>query len=141
MLAALAAAGLVVIGSAVGPWASVAGELYSDGEVERFQVGGLVGDGTFTLALSAAAGLVVLGRLGRGRASGFLVGLAAVLLLISAITGMLNWVDIDHMPGVYQPGKFYHTDARVAWGLLATTLGSAIGAAAVAYQVWNDELR
>ena len=95
----------------------------------------------FTLALSAAAGLVILWRILRGRASGFLTGLAVVMLLISTVVGMLNWVDISNMPGVYQPGKYYHTDARVAWGLLATTFGAVVGTAAMAYQVWNDELR
>ena len=138
---ALVAAGLVVVGSAIGPWASVAGELYTGGEMERFKVGGMVGDGVFTLALSTAAGLMILWRILRGRASGFLTGLAVVLLLITAVIGMLNWVDISNMPGVYQPGKYYHTDARVAWGLLATTFGAAASTAAMAYQVWNDELR
>ena len=141
LVIALAAAALVVAGSAVGPWASVAGELYTGGEIERFKVGGMVGDGVFTLCQSAAAGLVILWRILRGRASGFLTGLAVVLLLISTVMGMLNWVDIDNMPGVYEPGKYYHTDARVAWGLLATTFGAAVSTVAMAYQVWNDELR
>ena len=140
-LGALLAATLAAVGSAVGPWASVAGELYTAGEIERFKVGGMVGDGVFTLSLSAAAGLVILWRMLRGRVSGFLTGMAVVLLLITAVIGMLNWVDISNMPGVYQPGKYYHTDARVAWGLLATTFGAAVSAAAMAYQVWNDELR
>ena len=138
---ALAATALVVVGSALGPWASVAGELYSGGEIERFKVGGMVGDGAFTLSLSAVAGLVILWRILRSRANGFLTGLAVVLLLITAVVGMLNWVDIGNMPGVYQPGKYYHTDARVAWGLLATTFGAAVSTVAMAYQVWNDELR
>ena len=141
LLIALSAAGLVVVGSAIGPWASVAGELYTGGEIERYKVGGMVGDGVFTLALSAAAGLVILWRILRGRASGFLTGLAVVLLLVTTVVGMLNWVDIGNMPGVYQPGKYYHTDARVAWGLLATTFGAAVSTLAMAYQVWNDELR
>ena len=141
LLVVLAGAGLVIAGSSVGPWASVAGELYTGGEIERYKIGGMVGDGVFTLSLSAAAGLVVLWRILRGRASGFLTGLAVVLLLISTVMGMLNWVDLDNMPGVYQPGKYYHTDARVAWGLLATTFGAAVGTVAMAYQVWDDELR
>lgn len=140
-LGSLAAVALVVAGSAIGPWASVAGELYTGGEIERYKVGGMVGDGVFTLSLSAAAALLILWRVVRGRASGFLTGLAVVLLLVTAVIGMLNWVDIGNMPGVYQPGKYYHTDARVAWGLLATTFGAAVSAAATAYQVWIDELR
>lgn len=138
---ALAAAGLVIVGSAVGPWASVAGELHVGGEIERFQIGGMAGDGVFTLSLSAAAALLILWRILRGRANGFLTGLAVLLLLISAVIGMLNWVDIDNMPGVYVPGKHFHSDARAAWGLLLTTFGAAAGTVAMAYQVWNDELR
>ena len=138
---ALAGAGLVIVGSAVGPWANVAGELHAGGQIERFQIGGMVGDGMFTLSLSAAAALVILWRIVRGRVSGFLTGLAVLLLLVSAVMGMLNWVDIDNMPGVYVPGKHFHSDARAAWGLLTTTFGAAIGAVAMAYQVWKDELR
>ncbi len=138
---ALLAATLAAVGSAAGPWASVAGELYAGGQVERFQVGGLVGDGVFTLTLSAASALLILWRVLRGRASGFLTGLAAVLLLVAAAIGMLNWADVGNMPGVYEPGKYYHADARAAWGLLLTTFGAAAGAAAMAYQVWSDELR
>ena len=137
----LAAAVLVIVGSAVGPWANVAGELHVAGEIERFQIHGMVGDGVFTLSLSAVAALLILWRILRGRASGFLTGLAVVLLLIAAVIGMLNWADIDHMPGVYVPAKHFHSDARAAWGLLTTTFGAAAGAVAMAYQVWNDELR
>ena len=140
MLLALASAGMVVAGS-LGPWASVSGELYAAGEVERFKVNGMIGDGPFTLGMSAAAVLVILWRLLRGRASGFLMGFAMILLVISALVGMLNWVDISNMPGVYEPGKYYHTDAQPAWGLLLTTFAGAASAAAMAYQVWNDELR
>ncbi len=142
----MAGAGLVIVGSAVGPWANVAGELHVGGQIERFQIDGMVGDGVFTLSLSAAAALLILWRLSfvwrrRGRASGFLTGLAVVLLLVSAVIGMLNWVDIDNMPGVYVPGKHFHSDARAAWGLLTTTFGAAIGTVAMTYQVWKDELR
>ena len=137
---ALVAAVSAVVGSS-GPWASVAGELYTGGQVDRFQVGGMIGDGAFTLGLSAAAGLLILFRLIRGRISGFLTGLAALFLLVAALTAMLNWVDVGNMPGVFEPGKYYHTDARAAWGLLMTTFGSAAGAVLLAYQVWTDELR
>ena len=140
-LIALAGAGLVIVGSTVGPWANVAGELHVGGQIERFQIDGMVGDGVFTLALSAAAALLILWRIVRARASGFLTGLAVVLLLVAAVMGMLNWVDIDNMPGVYVPGKHFHSDARAAWGLVATTFGAAVGAIAMAYQVWKDELR
>lgn len=140
LLIALASGGLVIAGS-LGPWATVAGEVYAGGEVDRFQVDGLIGDGMFTLALSAGTVLLVLWRILRGRASGFLTGLAVVLLVLSAVVGMLNWVDISNMPGVYEPGKYYHTDARPAWGLLATTFAAALGAVALAYQLWSDELR
>ena len=140
-LVALAGAGLAIAGSAVGPWANVAGELHVSGQIERFQIDGMVGDGVFTLSLSAAAALLILWRVARGRASGFLTGLAVVLLLVAAVMGMLNWADIDNMPGVYVPGKHFHSDAQAAWGLLTTTFGAAIGAAAMAYQVWRDELR
>ena len=136
----LVGAGLAVAGSA-GPWASVAGELHVGGEVERFQVGGMLGDGVFTLALGAAAGALILWRVLRGRASGFVTGLSALLLLIAAVTGMLNWLDVANMPGVYTPGKYYHTDARAAWGLVVVTFGAAAGAAGMACQVWRDELR
>ena len=139
-MVALALAGLSALGS-TGAWATVAGELYTRGEFERFQIGGLIGDGTFTLGLCSLAGLIILWRVARGRATGFLTGLAAVLLLVSAVIAMLNWVDIDNMPGVYQPGKYYHSAARPAWGLLLTTFGAAAGALAMAYQVWTDELR
>ena len=128
----------------LGPWATVAGELYASGSeagVERFKVAGLIGDGLFTLALSAVALLVIIWRGLRGRANGFLLGLAFILLVISAVVGMLNWVDIGNMPGVYQPGKYYHTDARPAWGLLVVTFASAVGALAMAYRLWDDELR
>ena len=141
LVIALAGAGLVIVGSAVGPWANVAGELHAGGQIERFQIDGMVGDGVFTLSLSAAAALLILWRIARGRASGFLTGLAVVLLLVSAVMGMLNWVDIDNMPGVYVPGKHFHSDARAAWGLLTTTFGAAIGTVAMTYQVWKDELR
>ena len=137
----LAAAGLVIVGSALGPWANVAGELHVGGEIERFQIYGMVGDGVFTLSLSAVAALLILWRILRGRASGFLTGLAVVLLLIAAVMGMLNWADIDHMPGVYVPAKHFHSDAQAGWGLLTTTFGAPVGAVAMAYQVWNDELR
>lgn len=137
----LAAAVLVIVGSAVGPWANVAGELHAGGQIERFQIHGMVGDGVFTLSLSAVTALLILWRILRGRASGFMTGLAVVLLLIAAVIGMLNWADIDHMPGVYVPAKHFHSDARAAWGLLTTTFGAAVGAVAMAYQVWNDELR
>ena len=137
----LAAAGLVIVGSALGPWANVAGELHVGGQIERFQIYGRVGDGVFTLALSAVGALLIAWRILRGRASGFLTGLAVVLLLIAAVIGMLNWADIDHMPGVYVPAKHFHSDAQAGWGLLTTTFGAAVGAVAMAYQVWNDELR
>ena len=101
----------------------------------------MLGDGVFTLILCSISGLIILWRVLRGRATGFLTGLAAVLLLISAVIAMLNWVDIDNMPGVYQPGKYYHSAARPAWGLLLTTFAAAAGALAMAYQVWVDELR
>ncbi len=140
-LIALAGVGMVIVGSAVGPWANVAGEMHAGGQIERFQIGGLAGDGVFTLSLSAAAALLILWRAARGRASGFLTGLAVVLLLVSAVIGMLNWADIDNMPGVYVPGKHFHSDARAAWGLATTTCGAAIGAMAMVYQVWKDELR
>ena len=140
-LVALAGAGLAIVGSAVGPWADVAGELHVGGQIERFQIDGMVGDGVFTLSLSAAAALLILWRVVRGQASGFLTGLAVVLLLVVAVMGMLNWADIDNMPGVYVPGKHFHSDAQAAWGLLTTTFGAAIGTAAMAYQVWKDELR
>ena len=138
---ALVAAGLVIVGSAVGPWADVAGELHVGGQVERFQIGGMAGDGVFTLALAAVAAFLILWRILRGRASGFLTGLAVVLMLVVAVMGMLNWADIDSMPGVYVPAKHFHSDARPAWGLLTTTFGAAVGAVAMAYQVWKDELR
>lgn len=140
LLVALACGGLVVAGS-LGPWASVAGEVYAGGEVERFQVDGIIGDGLFTVGLSGAAVLLILLRTLRGRASGFLIGLAVILLVLSAVVGMLNWVDIGNMPGVYEPGKYYHTDARPAWGLLVATFAAALGAVIMAYQLWNDELR
>ena len=139
-LVALAGAVCAVVGSS-GPWASVAGELYSGGQVERFQIDGMIGDGAFTLGLSAAAALLILMRVARSRISGFLTGTAAVLLMVATLTAMLNWVDVGNMPGVYEPGKYYHTDARAAWGLIMTTLGSAAGAVAMAFQVWMDELR
>jgi hypothetical protein len=99
------------------------------------------GDGVFTLALSAAAVLLILWRLLRGRASGFLSGLAVILLVLSAMIGMLNWADLGNMPGVYEPGKYYHSDARPAWGLLLTTFAGALGALATGYKLWDDELR
>ena len=139
-LVALAAAVCAVVGSS-GPWASVAGELYSGGQVERFQIDGMIGDGAFTLGLSAAAALLILLRVARSRISGFLTGTAAVFLMVATVAAMLNWVDVGNMPGVYEPGKYYHTDARAAWGLMMTTLGSAAGAVAMAFQVWMDELR
>lgn len=138
---ALAGAVLAIVGSAAGPWANVAGELYASGEVDRFQIYGMVGDGVFTLSLSTAAALLILWRIMRGRANGFLTGLAVVLLLVALVIGMLNWVDIDHMPGVYVPAKHFHSDAQPGWGLLTTTFGATVGAIAMAYQVWKDELR
>ena len=140
LLIAVAASALVIAGS-LGPWATVAGELYTQGEIQRFQVYGMNGDGVFTLALSAAAVLLILWRLLRGRASGFLSGLAVILLVLSAMIGMLNWVDLGNMPGVYEPGKYYHSDARPAWGLLLTTFAGALGALATGYKLWDDELR
>ena len=137
----LAGAGLAIVGSVAGPWANVAGELYVSGEIDRFQIYGMVGDGVFTLSLSTAAALLILWRIVRGRASGFLTGLAVVLLLVAVVMGMLNWVDIDHMPGVYVPGKHFHSDAQPGWGLLTTTFGAAAGTVAMTYQVWKDELR
>jgi len=62
-------------------------------------------------------------------------------LVVAAVMAMLNWVDIDNMPGVYVPGKHFHSDAQVGWGLLAAAFGAAIGAIAIAWQVWKDELR
>ena len=140
LLIAAASSGLVIAGS-LGPWATVAGELYVAGEVERFQVDGMIGDGVFTLALSAVAALFILWRLLRGRANGFLLGLAVILLVIAALIGMLNWADLGNMPGVYEPGKYYHSAARPAWGLLLATFGGAAGALAMGYQLWVDELR
>ncbi len=81
---------LSALGS-TGAWATVAGELYTRGEFERFQIGGLIGDGVFTLVLCSTAGLIILWRVVRGRATGFLTGLAVVLLLASTVIAMLNW--------------------------------------------------
>ena len=64
-----------------------------------------------------------------------------VLLVVSGAIGIGNWLDLKHIPGADQGGVFLNTGVKVGWGLVATTLASFVGAAASAYQLWQDELR
>lgn len=131
---------LVAVGS-TGPWARVLGEKYVNDEIEVFSVRGTVGDGIATLALGILAGVLILWRLVRTRSSGFVLGAAIVLLVVVIVVGMLNWLDVSHIPGVDQHGRYFQTGARAAWGLIVVTLAALAGVGALAYQLWNDELR
>ena len=131
---------LVAVGS-TGPWARVLGEKYVNDEIEVFSVRGTVGDGMATLALGILAGVLILWRLVRTHSSGFVLGAAIVVLVVIVVVGMLNWLDVSHMPGVDQHGRYFRTGARAAWGLIVVTLAALAGVSALAYQLWNDELR
>ena len=140
VLVSLAAALLAAFGS-TSTWAIAYGERDADDEIERFLVSGTVGDGTVTLILAAVSGLLILWRLLLPRTTGFVLGLAAVLLMVVMVVGMLNWVDVSHMPGIFEPGKYFRTGVDPGWGLILVTLSAAIGMVASAYQLWQDELR
>jgi hypothetical protein len=131
---------LVAVGS-TGPWARVFGEKYVNDEFEVLSVKGTVGDGMATLALGILAGVLILWRLVRTHSSGFVLGAAIVVLVVVVVVGMLNWLDVSHMPGVDQHGKYFRAGARAAWGLMVVTLAAFAGVSALAYQLWNDELR
>lgn len=140
LLVAAVTSVLVAVGS-IGPWARVLGEKYVNGEIEVFAVRGTVGDGLATLALGILAGVLILWRLVRAHSSGFVLGAALVVLVVVVVVGMLNWLDASHMPGVDQPGRYFRTGARAAWGLIVVTLAALAGVGALAYQLWDDELR
>lgn len=140
LLVAAVTAVLVAVGS-TGPWARVLGETYVNDEIEVFSVRGTVGDGMATLALGILAGVLILWRLVRTHSSGFVLGAAIVVLVVVVVVGMLNWLDVSHMPGVSEPGRYFRTGARAAWGLIVVTLAASAGVSALAYQLWNDELR
>ncbi len=131
---------LVAVGS-TGPWARVLGEKYVNDEIETWSVRGTVGDGMGTLALGILAGVLILWRLVRSHSSGFVLGAAIVMLVVVVVVGMLNWLDVSHMPGVDQHGRYFRTGVRAAWGLIVVTLAALAGVSALAYQLRNDELR
>ena len=131
---------LAAIGS-VSPWANVSGERFIDDRIERFSVYGTVGDGDATLILALISCFLILWRIVLRRTSSFVPAIAAVLLLVIAVVGMLNWADVSHIPGVYEPGKYFRSGATVGWGLILVTVSSAIAASSLAYQIWRQELR
>ena len=136
----LVASGLVAFASDQ-TWAKLTSELHVGDLIKRTSINGTVGDGEITFILSLAAIALVLFRLIRPRTTGFVLMAAATLLLVSAVTGMLNWVGLDQIPNGCRPGECFRPEMSVGWGLLAVTFASVVGMAALGYQVWYDELR
>ena len=139
-LTCLTGAALAAIGS-ISTWATVSGESFIDESIERFSVDGAVGDGAGTFILALVSCSLILWRVILPRTTGFVPAIAVVLLLVIAVVGMLNWSDVSHIPGVYEPGKYFRTGAEVGWGLILVTVSSAISASLLAYLIWQDELR
>ena len=130
---------LATIGS-VSPWANVSGERFIDDQIERFSISGTVGDGAATLILALISCFLILWRIVLPRTTSFVPAVATVLFLVIAVVGMLNCSDVSHIPGVYEPGKYFRTGAEVGWGLILVTASSAIAASLLAYQIWRQEL-
>ena len=136
----LAASALVAITSNQ-TWARVTAESYVGDEIKRSSINGNIGDGEITLALSLAAVVLILVRLISPRITGFVLLAAVICLLVSAVTGMLNWTGIDQIPNGCKPGECFRPEMAVGWGLVTVTFASALGMASLAYQLWYDELR
>ena len=140
LILGLVAAALVAFASDQ-TWAKLTSELHVSDQIKRMSINGTIGDGEITFYLSLVAMALVLYRLIRPRTTGFVLLAAATVLLVSAVTGMLNWVGLDQIPNGCGPGECFRPEMSVGWGLLAVTFASAVGMAALGYQVWYDELR
>ena len=142
---------LVIIGS-IAPWASVPSFGYVYGfagkEAYVFTVKGtaahgmipLTGDGMVPLVLGSFAAVLVVWRMVRSRASGFVLGAVVTLLLVSGVIGMVNWSNPGSIPSP-DPSSFFRGDVVASWGVIMMTIAAWSGLLATAYQLWKDELR
>ncbi len=152
MFIAIGSAGLVILG-ALSPWARVPGykNTYgmTGGESDVFWVVGieapgmipLVGDGMVALIMASLAGVLILWRLvWPPKSSGFILLAIFLLLLVSALIGMVNWANAGNIPQS-DSRSFFAGNVEVSWGLIVLCLGVWPGVLASAYQLWSDELR
>ena len=144
---AMAAAGLTVIGS-LGPWAQVTTKAYTGGEVRFLTVPGIGEDGMFTLVLAALAGGLILLRLLKPNFSSLALGTAFVLISITALAGLINWLDAATISGDFSYRElppaargFVRTDVAVGWGVMVTTLAAIIGVVSTGYNYWIEHVR
>ncbi|MFQ6027833.1 MAG: hypothetical protein ACE5Q6_10115 [Dehalococcoidia bacterium] len=100
----------------------------------------LTGDGMFSAILGSVSGLLILWRLLRPGASGFVLFTASVLLLVSGIVGVVNWANVGNVP-TPDPDVFFRGDVGLRWGLIMMTLGAWPGVVFTGYQLWKDELQ
>ena len=152
MFIAIISAALIIIG-ALNPWARVPGykNIYglAGGESDVFWVAGidapgmipLVGDGMIALVLAALAGVLILWRLVYPpKSSGFILLAVFLLLLVSALLGLVNWANAGDIPRG-DSRLFFEGNVEVSWGLIVLCVGAWPGVLASAYQLWKDELR
>ena len=152
MFIAIVSAALVIVG-ALSPWAKVPGyrSIYGlvGGESDVFLVIGteapgmipLVGDGMIALILASLAGVLILWRLIHPpNSSGFILFAIFLLLLVSALVGVVNWANAGNIPRA-DSRVFFEGNVEVSWGLIVLCLGAWPGVLAAGYQLWKDELR
>ena len=152
MFISIVSVALVIVGT-LSPWAKVPSYQsiygFASGQSDLFWVKGteapgmipLVGDGLFILILAALAGGLILWRLLLPpKSSGFLLLAIFVLLLVSALVGLVNWANVGNIPRA-DSRLFFSGSVEVSWGLVVLCVGVWPGVLASAYQLWRDELR
>ena len=127
------------------------GERFYSDDLEVIYVNGIDaigGDGQATLVMGVIALIMILWRLIRPRSSGIVLGAAILVLAVAGLVGMFNWFDSGstatfgswRIPGD-RCAEYFRCGYQAGWGLIVVTSAGFAGAGALAYQLWNDQLR
>ena len=134
---------LVIIGSAL-PWARMWAVGFVGDDIDIIYVNGVVGDGLVTLGLGILATVLIIWRLFRRRSSTFsaiVLSATIVILVIAGLVGVFNWSELDQISGADLGEKYLRYGFQPGSGLILVTVTGFTGAAALAYQLWNDHFQ
>ena len=134
---------LVIIGSTL-PWARMWAVGFVGDDIDIIYVNGVVGDGLVTLGLGILATVLILWRLFRRRSSTFstiVLSATIVILVIAGLVGVFNWSELDQISGADLGEKYLRYGFQPGLGLILVTVTGFTGAAALAYQLWNDHFQ
>ena len=80
--------------------------------------------------------------------SNLLLGTAFVLILVTALAGLTNWLDAATTSGDFSYRElppaargFARTGVAVGWGVMLTTLAAMLGVVSTGYNYWIEHLR